>query len=297
MAASKHAPWLVILAFAITAIPVLYRWRRLQDLQQEAGPLRVAATEAERLREQNSLLERRQVELAELSRRGADQSELLRLRGEVNQLRQQVATNVSAPPTEPPRTSAVPAESRGPFTATLNLRVNNGYTLITGGWSVSPGNRAVAFLTPETSPNNPNGNVLVMTARFAIATDNAWALAGLDDFRAGARQSTLARVLAPDDDAVLQLQLDAAGIKVQSAGPVTTLSGRPTETRLASPLSAAPDTPGFLASASFAATFNDNRESFDVSVNVRLRPEEPVSAKDAFSRLFGNPPAPPPKTP
>jgi hypothetical protein len=75
-------------------------WRTSRDLRNELASLREALAEVPQLKEQIAKLSQSQQEQVDLARSGVDHTELMRLRGEIGLLKQQLAekTNSRVPP-------------------------------------------------------------------------------------------------------------------------------------------------------------------------------------------------------
>ena len=112
--------------------------RRLKA-ERDALSARVVATDE--LRDENSLLKRSQIDPDELNRLRKNEAELLRLRGETAQLRQQLKALRESKPPAPAKESAAAVLSvetpDGPvqtFTSTVNVLLAPGQSVVAGGW-------------------------------------------------------------------------------------------------------------------------------------------------------------------
>jgi hypothetical protein len=159
----------------------------------------------------------------------AQLAELLRLRGEVGQLRGGLRNALAAnrsPGTNQNPTTAKNEGSDGaaqPFTASLTARIGDGQTLLTGGWSTAPGKRTFILMTPSINPADgsttqvtvgpspveiPNANVTVRTDTIEIP-EGMLAQFGMDQFKADGRDSSVQTVLTLADAGTLLKALNA----------------------------------------------------------------------------------------
>ena len=169
--------------------------------------------------------------------REREKGELLRLRGEVNGLRRALAKATNSVPirsvaSAPGAESSASPTPEGPvkvFETRAEVVLQQGETLITGGWETSPGRRTLVFASPaiiDPAGNlDPSGNQVVVRTHFIEMTDAilqsiaAQQQAGQDGLvRATFNQTRTAEVLE-------QLK-NTAGVDILSAPSVTTLDGR-----------------------------------------------------------------------
>jgi hypothetical protein len=148
----------------------LFVWQQrvVSQLQNENQALRRLVNELQTLREENARLAKERVDPAELERLRAGQSELIRLRGQVAQLRRQVADAASkrpAPGPETPTAAAVDASAPpvDTFTATAQAVVPWKQTLVTGGWTLPSGKRALVFIQPHPVEGDQAGQIELQT--------------------------------------------------------------------------------------------------------------------------------------
>ncbi len=195
------------------------------------------------LQEQNQLLDQLRNENERLSNlvARADQSglakdqlaELLRLRGEATRLRNQlknvpVIAQAAAPNPAPAATSN---DSLKPFTANMTVRVGDGQTLITGGWSITPGKRTFLFTTPgirsaDGAVNKLGHQVLIQSTVLAVP-EELLARFGLDQLKINGYESSLQTMLSAADAADMMKELNATqGVEILSQPSIITLDGR-----------------------------------------------------------------------
>ena len=159
----RRSSLLLITGFAIGFGLGFFVWQKQigNRLREENARLRDQVKDVEALRAENVKLASERVDPAELNRLRDGQTELLRLRGQVSQLRQrlndaQAATNravTAKQPTTSDETTQLPIET---YTAKATLKVGWQRTMITGGWKLPSGNRGLVMLQPLADEANPN---------------------------------------------------------------------------------------------------------------------------------------------
>jgi hypothetical protein len=173
-------------------------------------------------------------------------AELMRLRGLVGLLRDdlrkaQAANRATAAEQNPaPAKSDAPANSAQPFTAKFTTRLGDKQTLVTGGWSTAPGIRTFILMTPSIDPaegvttqvdtdgskfDMPNAKVTFNTSTIEIP-ETMLAQFGLDQLKADGNDSSVQSVLATADaDALINaLKAPPDGVLV-SHGTISTADG------------------------------------------------------------------------
>lgn len=156
-----------------------------------------------------------------------DREELVRLRGEVSQLRR--ATNSAFSPKNafqpvvPAPSITDPPEARR-LIATVKARVPVNGLLVTGGWEIAPGRRALVLAGPVATVQ-PDGSVTIdVTTRIIDAPDSVLTKLGLD-LKSNDR-STAQQLFDADNAAALIQALEASeGVDVLSAPRVSTADG------------------------------------------------------------------------
>jgi hypothetical protein len=167
-----------------------------------------AELQADNARLSNLLAQAQRPQLAQ-----EQMSELLRLRGQVgvlrDNLRKALATNQNAPL---PKTEALtgPAPS---FTSKLTAQIGDKQTLLTGGWQTSPGKRTFMLLTPNIDPTEgstiqtatdgstfemPNAKVTV-DSHLIEMPETMLAPLGLDQFKTDSQDSSVQTIFAASD--------------------------------------------------------------------------------------------------
>ncbi len=172
--------------------------QRLAELQAENERLSNLVAQAERPR---------------LS--GEQAAELLRLRGQVGQLRTALAASRSTGANQTPAAAKNEAtnDAAQPFTTKLTARVGDGQTLVTGGWSTAPGKRTFILMTPAIDPvtgvatqvstdgstfDMPKAKLTVNYCAMEIP-EAMLAQFGLDQFKADGLDSSVQSLLAAAD--------------------------------------------------------------------------------------------------
>ena len=173
-------------------------------------------------------------------------AELLRLRGQVGLLRDDLRKALAASHSTAANQNPIPAQSQGPddpaqpFTAALTARVGDKQTLVTGGWSTTPGMRTFILMTPNIQPAvgvhtevaTDGSKFDISNAKIAFNTDTIEVpdtmlpQLGLDQFQANGRDSSVQNVLAPADAETLlnALKTPPDGVVVIH-GEITTAEG------------------------------------------------------------------------
>ncbi len=157
-----------ILVAAGLATTILLQQRSLNLLRQDNAALRQQNQELDRLRSENERLKKPQVDPQEIARLQNDQKELLKLRGRIGLMRDQLAKFQS--PSNVVSTDGVPPASG--FQATAHATVTVGDTLVTGGWSCKSGKRTLVFVTPELDSADPG--IVRVRASFVQAPVELW---------------------------------------------------------------------------------------------------------------------------
>jgi len=198
------------------------------------GPLRVEnlrlieqAKTADALRAENARLTGERADPDELKKLRDGQTELLRLRGQVSQLRReaQAAHATTRPIAEAVPTNAVPDESPvDSFTASVTKTVGWKQALVTGGWRLPSGKRAFVLMQP--SADQGEGTVL-LRSQIVEMSDSAVAALGFQAWLTEERASSGGLVLSVEQAGILQANLkQMEGVDIISSPSVTTASGR-----------------------------------------------------------------------
>lgn len=221
---------------------MVWQWRALRQLQAENAALNAAAAEGDLLKEEVEELRKKAVEAAELEKARKAESELLRLRGEVSQLRDQLKKEraartaaernaaASAAQQNTPEQQTVPVET---FSATLRASLAPQQALVTGGWTLPNGNRAIVMIEPALIDAAGNlappgeGTQVVVQARFAEMPDEVLDKLGLQSMRAAGKESSSQTIMEPAQQQWLREQLEKSqGVNVLAAPRVVTSDGR-----------------------------------------------------------------------
>jgi len=229
------------LILAGLTLSLLVEERTNRALRMENTGLRGRASELDQLREENSRLSHGQTDPAEMERLRSAQSELLRLRGEVAQLRQQLKEKTA----ESTRQGAVakeaaPAPNEQPvsavetYVATSHAAVTWQQTLVTGGWKLPSGKRAMVLIQPQSVGGGANepGQVEIQT-RIAELPEELLAQVGLDRLKSETKQSSSQAVLNSEQTEQLVNALQqTAGVDFLTAPRITTLDGRQAQVKV-----------------------------------------------------------------
>jgi hypothetical protein len=157
-----------------------------------------------------------------------DREELVRLRGEVSQLRRAtnsaVSPKKSSHPIVPAPSITDPPETRR-LIATVKARIPANGLLVTGGWEIAPGRRALVLAGPVATVH-PDGTVTIeVSTRIVDAPDSALTSLGLD-LKSNDRSSAQQLFDADNATALIQALEATEGVDVLSAPRITTADGR-----------------------------------------------------------------------
>ncbi len=213
-----------IAAVTLLGIPWVYEHQQRREL----------ALQNERLLGQ---LEQTRQELqgvrAEVGRLTTDQedsralrAEVLRLRGERAQPKPGVERrSIPLPP------SGIPPEPEvrevRPFQAKIQASVPAGSSLLTGGWTISPGRRAFVLLSPAVDASNPDAPQVAVQPMLFDAPEEQWKALGLGVNPTEDGGETPKKCLSNQEVKELVERLQAtAKVDLLSAPTLSTLSGR-----------------------------------------------------------------------
>lgn len=233
------------------------------------------------LQEQNQLLGQLRNENERLSNlvARADQTslakdqlaELLRLRGEATRLRNQLknAPMIAQASVPQPASPSTNNDSLKPFTANLTARVGDRQTLITGGWSITPGKRTFLLTTPAIqSVDGDTKQVEIHSTVFEVP-EGALAELGMDQLKTDGRHSSMQNTLSTSSANELITALKTVEGTILSSPGISTLNGR--ETRI---LIGNQDATRTNASYGIDLTPNITADgaSVDLSINAEIDP-------------------------
>ena len=226
----KTAVFAVVLAGGVTA--AIVQSKTNQRLSTENRDLAAQNYKLANLKADNTGLSNLTAQSSQDNLTPEQQSELLRLRGEVTRLREDAArlaaTPLPATTNQPAAAADKPAPK--PLTANVTARVPDGLTLVTGGWSNQPGKRVLMFLTPsmvqDNSANSTNPITVLCSAKFVEAPVETLAQLGLEKLTSEGPESSVRTVLTPDQTKQLFAALEQTnGSDVLSAPSIRTFDG------------------------------------------------------------------------
>jgi hypothetical protein len=225
------------LVIAVTA-PLYLQHRAIQNLRAENTRARELAAAASRETTPSPALS--PTDAAELVRLRREHDELLRLRGEVSRLRQQLAEAAPkrpapAAPAAPPKEAEQPPEPVQIFVANADATVPAGQTLAFGGWATSPGKRMFVFVQPKILELSSPGRVgsVLLVGRFIEVSEQILArvvadlnLDVLENLKAaGNAASTQSLLTAEQATLVLQMFENTTDANVLSGPRIQTGDG------------------------------------------------------------------------
>ena len=167
-------------------------------------------------------------------------AELLKLRGEANRLRQQLAATTPIKPssveqTTPQQEAEQPPEAVQIFVANADANVPDGGTLAFGGWTTNPGKRMLLFVEPKIMKRSSPGRVgeVFLQGNFIEVPEEVLAkvaadldLSFLEKLKATGKASSTQKVLTSEQAGlVLEALKRSPGVDVLSAPRITTGDG------------------------------------------------------------------------
>ncbi len=232
----------IIGVVVLVACGGLFYWQhgQIRELKAENASLEALASEVDLLREEAEELKKRQVSPEEAERARQSQAELLRLRGEVSRLRDQLKKEQSANQAAAQQRAAVvpaPVTEEAPppvetYTATLRATLAPQQTLVAGGWKMPNGNRVIVMVEPSLignagEPAQGEAAQVSIQARFVELSPESMQKFGLDGVRAEGRESSYQGVLSNEQTQALMSQLqETQGVNVMTAPRISTQVGR-----------------------------------------------------------------------
>src|SRR5206468_2805710 len=149
---------ITVVAAAVAAgiVSSIIQSQNNRQLRAENHALQEQNQSLDQLRNENERLSN-MVARANQSGLAKDQlAELLRLRGEATRLRKELknAPALSQASAPKPAPSSTNDDSLKPYSANFTAHIGNGQTLMTGGWSITPGKRTLLITTPTIQPDD-----------------------------------------------------------------------------------------------------------------------------------------------
>ena len=230
----------VVAVLAGVATPLLMQHQSLLKMREETQSLRA---QIERLRQENEQVAAPSVDSPEQEQLRKDQAELLRLRGEVNVLRRDLASAKSQPrqvaqnPPEVNSTTNLPlvfAKLRSDVVA----EVGEGQTLLTGGWEIGQGRHQLVLVSPRIT--GANGEQVFIQAFIVEAPDAVLAELGLDAIKVPGEESSIKEVLsAGRAEAIFEKLKGTEGVKFVAQPQALTLRGQEATVSVTQPITIA----------------------------------------------------------
>lgn len=172
-------------------------------------------TEKNALQEQMVSMQGRMLSDAERRRMERERKELASLRGEIAQLRKKIQDQEQSQllAAQKAKQAAAGAESQeleeeefepsDYYAATLNVALELGMTLVTGGWQTSPGRRTFMFMTPTMGSSNSGSGYLQFVSKVAELDDSELEAFFLDNMRVSGNETDQAGGFDAEDAASL----------------------------------------------------------------------------------------------
>ena len=222
---------LLVVVLAVVCISVFVQYQGLRRLNAEGARLRALLADAHARAEAEGNSRAAQPTDSELERLREERSELVRLRGQVAELRRDLksmqqamvrATAASAAA----MTSVTAADLVQAFVANVQVTVPPQQTLVTGGWKLPSGKHALFFIEPVVGDADSPGQISVQT-RIVELSEEALTRHGLTGLRSDAAE-TGGQLLLTDAQQreILGALEQEEGTSVLAAPRVLSLSGR-----------------------------------------------------------------------
>jgi hypothetical protein len=225
---------IVVVALVVCIGAALHQARQASRLAQEVRRLRA---DQQPLANQVAALQKERDEVAarlaqaqrDLARAQTNTSELLRLRGQVAVLRQQLQSAGGKPRSAQP--SAPGPVEAPPELATRTLQtqviIPAGHTLALGGMASAHGKQTITFVTTTVEAGNGEKAQVLIQSKLIEAPEEAWQQVGLGGILGGANAEPQTGLLtAAETQKLIQKLTEMPGVDVLSAPAVTTQDGR-----------------------------------------------------------------------
>ena len=191
--------------------------------------------EKRRLAEELEILRTKQLSDSERKRIERERIELASLRGEAAKLRTKVEEllNPKPDPKEQQRADIEGGEEEQLFeeadyyAATVNVEVDDGMTLITGGWLTAPGRRTFVFMTPTRGTSPEGEGFIQINTKIADLNDESLSQFHLQNMRASSNETDNAGGFEAEEARMLFQGIQKAEGAVVLASPsIVTVDGR-----------------------------------------------------------------------
>ena len=237
--------------------------------------------DAEASRGEIARLTIQQADLTQLQNSQAAQSELLRLRNEVSQLRREAGekqralskqSNAATPASTSSATGEPPSSPVETYVANTHGVVAWQQTLVTGGWKVPSGKRALFFLEPHLEGDANQPRQVMLRTRVAELPEEVFAQLGLDSLKSDSKESSGQTILGSEQAATLLKTLEAAtGVDLLSAPKIITMDGRQAQVRATSEKTLSGETYETGPSVDVTPRISADGQAVDLAVSAQLR--------------------------
>jgi hypothetical protein len=234
---------LLAAVLAVVCISAFVQYQALRNLKAEGARLRALLADAHARAEAENASRAQQPTDRDLERLREERSELVRLRGQVAELRrdlkslQQAMARSSTAASAAVKTNVAAADIVQAFVANVQATVPPQQTLVTGGWKLPSGKHALFFIEPVVvdeagnlrapgpSANSP-GQVLVHT-RIVELSEEALTRHGFNGLKSdGAEAAGQLMLTAAQQRQIFGALEQEEGVNILAAPRVLTLSGR-----------------------------------------------------------------------
>ena len=270
---------------ALVCISAFVQYQGLRKLKAEGARLRALLADAHARAEAVNASRAQQPTNSELERLREERSELVRLRGQVADLRRDLKgmEQAMARASAAAKTNRPAAEPVQSFVANVQATVPPQQTLVTGGWKLPSGNHALFFIepvvvdeagnvrAPSPSANSP-GQVVVQT-RIVELSEEALTRHGFNGLKSdGAEAGGQLMLTDAQQRQILGALEQEEGVNILAAPRVLTLSGRQAQIKVV-------ETTMVLAGESFETgpvldlvpTVAADGRSIDMRVSAQMR--------------------------
>jgi len=224
---------------AVVCISAFVQYQSLRKLKAEGAGLRAQLADFHARAEAESVSRAQQPTDSELERLREERSELVRLRGQVAELRrdlksmQQAMARASTAASAAAKTNSPPAEPVQRFVANVQVTIPPQQMLVTGGWKLPSGNHALFFIEPVVGDVDSPGQIMVQT-RIVELSEEALSRHGLTGLRSDAVETGGQMLLTEAQQRQIFGALEQEeGVSVLAAPRISTLSGRQAQIKIA----------------------------------------------------------------
>lgn len=226
--------WLVVIVVVALSGGMVWQWRALRMAQAENAALNAAAAEGDLLKEEVEQLRKNVPDAGELEKTRQAQSELLRLRGEVSQLREQLkeerearaAAGRAPMPVAAPQVTDDASPMVLSYKSELSTTLGPKQALLTGGWRMQDGNRGLVLVQPTVSGESNGQDKVSLQTYFVALPEEVLSSFGLEAISVEGAESSTQAIMDTDQFQSLVSNLkETKGVTFMTAPKISTLDG------------------------------------------------------------------------